>query len=70
VLRDIVLVIAGTYLLVVEQRTPGPADSVVVGAGMALLLGPAFFRADDWLRQRRNGNGDDHARETQTDENG
>lgn len=70
VVRDVVLLMAGTYLLVQEQRTPGPADSILVGAAMGLLLGPAFLRADDWLR-RRNGNGHENgARQTRTDESG
>lgn len=61
VLRDLVLIGMGTFLLGYEAIGTGQPSEILVGAGITCYLGPTFLRADDWLKQRRNGNGNDKA---------
>ncbi|MDQ3671683.1 MAG: hypothetical protein M3364_04490 [Actinomycetota bacterium] len=57
VLRDFVIVVVAAFLLVHEALAVRAPDPTLVGAGLALLLGPAALRADEWLRKREKPNG-------------
>lgn len=57
ILRDFAIVIVGVFMLLHETLTSAEPNPLLIGAGLVLLGLPPALRADEWLRNRENGNG-------------
>jgi len=50
IIRDLSLVLVGTFILLHETLVDRAADPLRIGAGLVLLGLPPALRADEWLR--------------------
>lgn len=55
IIRDVIIVLVGTFILVHETLGAGEPNLYLIGAGLAALGLPPALRLDE---RRRNGGGD------------
>lgn len=56
ILRDLVIVAVGAFILLHEEFGRGSPDPILIAAGLTMLGLPPALRADEW-RFGRKGNG-------------
>lgn len=59
VLRDVLIVAIGAFILVHEELSRGAPNPYLIAAGLIALGLPPALRADEWLGGRRDKSGKD-----------